>query len=110
MPFDTAPQKQITDEVSLVIARAIDIIEREGWCQDGFKDAQGRHCVAGALWKAATGKEPMGTQTTSDEDCPVYTRAFTRLCGLLGRHVPCWNDMPGRTKDEVIELMKEGVY
>jgi len=78
---------------------------RKGWCQgtlsrteDGTptylsNDAPAKWCLMGAI------------QQAYDRDV-VHNPVYEKLVSLLSEGVPNWNDAPGRTQQEVIDLLE----
>lgn len=62
----------------------------ENWCQGAYTASNGARCLAGHLWPYFDGAV----------DSAVYD-VFQNACGMM---VSDWNDMPGRTVEEVIEV------
>lgn len=78
-------------KVSEVFEQAAAIIEDAGWCQGsyGYKRDE-PHCIVGAISTAA-----------------LHTALGQEAIGFLHSHGvnSGWNDRPGRTEDEVIDLL-----
>ncbi len=86
------------------------ILENLGWCQgyyykdkDGH-DASSLHpeeincaCALGAL------------SMVEKEDQYLYTGAIKELEHLIGGTIANWNDHPGRTKEEVLNLFDRAI-
>ena len=94
------PKWNIPLTASEVLLKAADILERDGWCKDSLHDGQGRHCVAGAILIAVSGSP--GRAELRDE-----------ARHLLRQHLPfwaptieTWNDMPWRTRDQVLAKLR----
>lgn len=104
--MDESVQKHLqpmSDAVTRALLRAADEIERRGWCQH-VGTFQGAVCMEGGLL-CALGKDPSEFFPTG-----LGTDAFDRLCQSLKRdgfRAPHeWNDMPGRTKEEVVAKLR----
>src|SRR5258708_23853924 len=79
---------------------AADLIEREGWIQ-GRRYKQGvGYCVLGAVSKIATG-DP-------DNWWPPDTSSALSRC-IKHNNPIAWNDIQGRTKADVIQLLRQAV-
>jgi hypothetical protein len=76
------------------IRRAREILVEEGWCQGHLRDSSGRHCLVGALMDA-----------TLAHSTRRFHRARDRVAFEVGSPVD-WNDCPGRTKEQVLELLE----
>jgi len=86
------------DDASLHLLRAIDYIEKHGWCQGTSFGPNDTVCIWGALYRTKT-------------DTRLYFKASNRLRQLIGdRSIPNWNDAKGRTKEEVIAKLREAAY
>jgi hypothetical protein len=76
------------------------LLER-GWCQDVLEEADGSLCSVGAIRSAVLGD----TDRTYDPAAMwVCKRAVATLSDAAGVHIPVFNDAPGRTFDEVIDV------
>lgn len=72
------------------LRKAAQTLQRRGWVQGTLQDTKGRLCMIGAL--VGQGE---------------YGRARVNLEKALGMPAPHWNDMPGRTKKDVIAKFLE---
>ena len=78
-----------------VLLKAAEYIEEHGWCQHAFGEPDGRVCLEGAINRTA--------YNGSERDAAVR-----RMIGHLNGQTPAfWNDMRGRTKEEVIAALRE---
>ena len=95
MPFDATP---ITKTARVLLAAA-DLIERDGWVQ-GITRCHAGRCMIGAVSDAAPARFDLWP-------------AIERINETLGRPfadpatVAYWNDAPGRTRDEVVALLRQ---
>lgn len=100
------------------LLKAADILEQQGWCQREARDADGRHCLMGAL-AAALG--PKAHNHTQDDDINFCILSFTwdseqsnawRCARVLLKDeiradsLATWNDAKDRTKEEVIDMLR----
>ncbi len=79
-----------------ILLEAAEELDRSGWCQGLMFDTEGRRCAAGAMaavWAALLGRP---------SDC---SKAESAMCAVVGP-IAQWNDSPGRTKEEVQEMMR----
>ena len=103
--------------VSDTLNRAADLIERRGWGQGpstwGDSAARSRLCVEGAI-AAVSGVsmldlEDIGEGVTPHrnelEACPAY-KAMVDYLQWKQPFLFTWNDKAGRTKEEVIEVLR----
>jgi hypothetical protein len=97
------------DEVSKLLLKAADYIERNGWCQ-GVLRVGSRACIAGAL-EAVSPNLRLGAFDFDSKkylfQFVVYRDAWKRLELATGLTVGNWNDKPGRTAEEVIGKLRE---
>lgn len=79
---------------------AADLIEEEGWIQ-GEEHNSGGYCAIGAL------------KRISGSEWPHITKAHIVAVGALSSRVASpivdWNDAPGRTKEEVVNTLREAL-
>ena len=87
------------DEASKLLLKAADLIEERGWCQNTYTSPKGRLCILGAL-KTAQGVEFVG------ESNPTVLQASKRFGAVVGGRTYQWNDVPGRTKEEVVAKLR----
>lgn len=98
-----------------VFRRAVELIDENGWTQGMYRSSSGCLCATGAL-AVALGGEIRRPDEDVDEDALFTDRAaeelWSKACRRAGRAVGGnigdivdWNDKPGRTVDEVKELL-----
>ncbi len=85
--------------VQWVLNRAADLIEERGWCQGEGESATGALCLYSAINQA----EP-GIFLRALADREVRRRVRKRVDIPTGPIK--WNDTPGRTVDEVLNLLR----
>jgi hypothetical protein len=78
-----------------IYRRAVEILDRDGWCQGTEQDHTGRHCAQGALRIAA------GWSAKECADMALENAVLRPLQQHLSSLVTVWNDAPGRTEAEV---------
>jgi len=85
--------------------RAAALIETRGWYQGDYVEpgttGQGRVCAIGAIYLAA------GYRPTSIHAPSHVGRTIEELEKKLGRALSVWNDTSGRTKAEVLALLRD---
>lgn len=106
-----------TADIADVIDQAVEHLERNPWGQgNGRYSSEHAICGEDAVWMAA-----LNLQTIEDLRAVVTQTSFRNERDYLGyattaaiaRHVSAvdrlwqWNDAPGRTKQEVIDALKE---
>src|SRR6516164_3781777 len=99
-PEVQAPPEITTNPVSQLLWDAADLLERDGWCQREFEDAQGRYCLVGAINRAL----PLEVRQDLAED--LLEAAEMHMSKFVGADPMRWNDRPGRTKEEVISALR----
>lgn len=99
MLLDPKWDKEIKiDEVAQVLLDAADYIDKHGWCQNKLEDDDGRVCVMGALYRVNT-------------PWSAYSKLFRHLSvNIKVLDVPFWNDAHGRTKEEVVSVLRKVAY
>jgi len=100
-----------------VLEAAADLLESKGWQQGAFDNAVNpddstAFCALGAI-RAVTGYSLAKRNYIRDGDYALYReryrytlQASVALGAKVGLDVPAWNDRPGRTAEEVIDVMK----
>lgn len=101
-----APERVVTD--ADVLERAADLLEEFGWCQGAAaRDEAGKSivgtweravsfCHNGAIYRAAC---DLGVSSS------LFDGRWERLIGDSDAHL--WNDVPGRTKQEVVARLRD---
>jgi len=87
-----------------LIDKAIEILERDGWCRGMFTDSEGRHCAIGALTAA---QHEMGNIYPSEVSA-VMLRMELVLEAELGQTtlLTQWNDKTAKDRDDVIRVLR----
>jgi hypothetical protein len=99
------PDKPVElDEAGKVLMRAADIV-RERWQQLYAGTSGEPRCALGAIYEAS-GLD--GTHIPWSED-PHCCEAHMRLRGAVGA-IHVWNDVVGRTAEEVAEALERAAY
>lgn len=88
------------------LVKTRDIIKNYGWCQNWFTNAAGNVCLSHAI-HMAVGKVP---------NSPDYEAARSILMYVINRgatrtyvSVPHFNDAPGRTVVEVLDVLGKAI-
>jgi hypothetical protein len=109
---------------SEALDKAVEVIERDGWIQGAYyreppvdlphaeyvtAEAEGRKsapcCQRGAIVRAVTGTwRSLSVLPEVDRDTIRGAHGYCRQ--VAGKHPIEWNDDPGRTKEEVVEMLK----
>ncbi len=97
------------DEVACALDRAADLLERSNWVQDMFEQnypfrlRRTGYCMMGAIHKVIT-----GDSGTGDGEGGLSNQCVMRLRAHMSWDDPSWwNDKEGRTKAEVISMLRE---
>ena len=85
----------IAPEDDLLLRAAEEV--RKGWCQYEAEDAAGNVCVVGAFRRVA--EELFGRPYG-------YSGGMTKLQRTIGGSPIKWNNAPGRTAEEVAQMME----
>ena len=93
------------NSASEVLINAAKYIEKHGWCQGHYRGNNGTVCVMGAI----------DTVTRRRDDCvEPYLGARDLLLNYLNdgqryqwKSLPQWNDSAYRTKEQVLQAMRE---
>ncbi|MFE9432906.1 hypothetical protein [Streptomyces sp. NPDC006640] len=108
------------DDVAYVLTTAVAVLETNGWLQGNLYDAAEaetgtprsacRVCAVGALNVASAGTPVLGL-SESERDLPKAVILADMARAALGEHigpegVTVWNDAPGRTVEQVIDVMR----
>ncbi len=96
MPFDGTN----LDESTQLLIEGRERVER-GWCQ-GKMRGWGKVCAMGAIW-------PMNRIITETAYEGAYARLHRAVGGRPEWGVPQWNDVPGRTQDEVLAAFDKAI-
>ena len=95
---------EVTREVTAadVLERAADLLEEFGWCQGQFgSKGYGSFCAIGAIFEASV---DLSNRNFSALAAPLGYKDGSDLGASLSR----WNDREGRTKEEVVALLRSG--
>jgi len=86
-----------------ILARTVEILETDGWCQGLYTDpSTGAHCLLSALNKAFS-ELPYGPC----DALKARTETITAIRQLISTpSIMLWNDVSGRTKQEVLGLLE----
>jgi hypothetical protein len=84
---------------SEIIRETKNVLFELGWHQGDFEGPDGSVCVRGALRLAAMNGSFNWKGEYSDDEC----RAAEHVRGVVGEHIPTWNDAIGRTFSEIID-------
>lgn len=79
-----------------------DIIREHGWTQNELGDETIGYCILGAGHRHIIVNEHDGNPAR-------ITRLLKVLDKAAGMNVDAWNDIPGRTKEEVLTLLDKAI-
>lgn len=95
----------MSENVSEILETAADVIEKRGWTQGVYVDANGV-CMLGAISTAVTGDPRLYWRDIANF-FPGQTPVVKALSAYLeGEWPPQFNDRPGRTKQEVLDALR----
>ena len=76
-------------DIADIAHKAADYIEKHGWTQGEYEREDGAVCLAGAISRVALGARVHDLDDLVPDSCVIQ-----------------WQDRPGRTKDEVLALLR----
>ncbi len=95
------PQPPVIDNPVVTVLRdAANLLRERGWAQGTYYRGGG-YCLLGAIRMAR-----FGGLIISDHDDLLYRSVMDAVGSRIHRDIPDWNDVPGRTKEEVILLLE----
>ena len=80
-------------KASEVLRKSGDVLRERGWCQGEFDNLSGQRCALGAI------RDFVGNEWVQ------VAIPLEVVVGVYPRSVAPWNDVPGRTVDEVLAAM-----
>lgn len=89
------------DTVETIAPKMIDLLNEKGWIQGRYSAPEG-YCLLGALIEVT---KNLPTNTQHDLICG-FKRKFTAYKGMLAGVID-WNDTEGRSKYQVINVLKD---
>jgi hypothetical protein len=84
-----------------ILTDAADLIERSGWTQHAY-ESHGCYCLYGAIHTAAKLDRYAIDESKSDP----LNEAWAILSERVDDNPIAWNDRNGRTKEEVLDLLR----
>lgn len=106
----------MSERLADILDDAADLLERKGWIQGRYSNENG-HCAVGAitrvcgLYDAVSLTVPDMVEVRSQIEAAYQVeRVLRNILAERGGplHVQTWNDKKGRTKQEVLDLLREG--
>ncbi len=92
------------DDVARALAAAADLLERSNWIQGGYERIHyfksPGYCMTGAINKVITG-DAKNSFTDFGREC------YIRVENMTQSTITSWNDKKGRTKAEVVAILRE---
>jgi len=85
-----------------IVMKSIQTLQERGWCQGGLDNDRGQVCLMGAVVK--TVQNTKAYHDIWDDFWMDFNNWVIAKCGV---NPVFWNDKPGRTKEEVIALLRE---
>lgn len=108
-------QMELSEETKILMA-AREALEK-GWCQGALRTIDGKYCLSGAILLAGggfgAGRGPIEDDRLREKLSPSF-KLVTQAVGLgkgksPGWSIPMWNDVPGRTREEVLAAMDRAI-
>jgi hypothetical protein len=111
-----------SSEVADIIDLAAENLEQCPWGQGNGRASDGQICAQDAIWMAVAGQQSAKEYWSSRANLDLGIRRLQQfnllsdeVIRVISLRLPdryhgrlfAWNDRPGRTKEEVIELFKE---
>lgn len=100
-------------EIALVLKRAKELLEQEGWTQRYYHDAYGARCAVGALRDSAFG---VTEGKPWNDGFDLFKKSEVAVCRVIGGNVEYpgdaitqYNDAPERTQEEVLNMFDAAV-
>lgn len=88
-----------------MLNKAADYLETHEWLQHKMWDDKGGACLLGAM---ETIYSDYGVSSYTDPAWDEFKLAYRQLYQVIGTDmVACWNDQPGRTKEQVVKALRE---
>lgn len=109
---------KLGEELTTLFERAIELLQDHGWVQGSYYMPGAGFCLLGALQYALTGRLPLQYSALGISSSTTLNAARMVLGELIyqdtvgtnpTRDIPSWNDRHGRTKEDVILLLKHGI-
>lgn len=84
-----------------VLLKTIALIEEKGWCQGSYQK-DGKVCAKGGIRIACNW--PLCDDSSYDDAVAAVAKL---IVGEVGNSIISWNDTPGRTKNEVLAVLRQ---
>lgn len=94
--------KMVGRAPEVVLKDAASYLEAHGWCQWTMEKAEGSVCLLGSIYAVTTG---LGYGTDAESNAAIEAIAL-RLGADKDYDVAAWNDLSGRTKAEVLAMLR----
>lgn len=103
-PSISEPDKLSTNEI---LCKAGELIEKVGWNQGALSNLRtGTVCMLGAINATLSGNPLTGVPFLHIKEA-VVNELYNRLGMAYGHSLAEWNDTPGRTREQVIGVLKK---
>ena len=86
-----------------IACKAVEILETSGWTQDSYQNDKGQFCLMGAISQAVILTKKDGQFSLLGQ----ISKKINPFSPFVATSIIGWNDTPGRTKEEVIDMLKE---
>lgn len=101
----------MTAQVAADLRAAADVLERDGWTQEGYVGPSGSRCIVGVVTKVLGGDDGEKSVPLANKGRMVAARRMIAeqlddACTDYWYDVIDWNDAEGRTAEEVIATLR----
>lgn len=94
----------MSKDVPILLRKAAEVLDRDGWCQGRMDTPGGRRCALGALYKASSELSD-GYHVEPDRWIEAREGAASSIVEhLSGEWILVWNDQPERRMSDVVKL------
>jgi hypothetical protein len=102
----------VEENAGRLVRKAADVLQDRTWVQGEYGDADKGMCAVTSIFFTATGRSENAVKYETHPSLVKQTiRTFGNWLEAAGftswGSVPAWNDAPGRTKDEVLQIMRK---
>lgn len=96
-----APAVKELEPWQRTIYKMIDVLNERGWCQHLLENSEGQVCIYGAL------NTVIGGSPAYCGEGQKWRKVSHAIHNHVGTDAAFWNNMKGRTKGQIINMLKE---